>query len=379
MKLKREDFDVLVQNPAQGGTPPPGGGGGGGGEDMTPPDGVRMWPPPKEGGEGGEEIMGGKPNTPEPEDDGGEGGGGEGQSQPGEPKDQKGSGKGKGGEKREIQPGGGGEGGEPKTVYDVEKIVKGKSIGGNTLGETMTAEQSKKLQEELDIPIEVPTEADANKIKDIAKQKIQDAVKTIGKGKGNWIRAIAAHLLPKIDWKKALKDFIGKALSGSEDVLPARRHVGRGDYITGERPKYDALQNAVIAVDTSGSMGDEELSIILTEIAGIISAKKVKKTRIVYFDDGLQGEDEVGNPPKFDLDKAGGGGGTSFMEPLRYMNDEFKKGKLDIAVFCTDGFADLNLPRPKYVEKFVWVILDNPAFPAPWGKMVVHISTKDVK
>jgi predicted metal-dependent peptidase len=243
----------------------------------------------------------------------------------------------------------------------------------------MTPEQSRKLQEELDIPIEVPTDADANKIKDIAKQKIQDASKQIGKGKGNWIRAIAAHLLPKIDWKKALKDFIGKALSGSEDVLPSRRHVGRGEYITGERPKYDAIQNAVMAVDTSGSMGEEEISIILAEIAGIIAAKKVKKTRIVYFDDGLQGVDDVGNPPKFDLNKASGGGGTSFMEPLRFMNEEFKKGKMDLAVFCTDGFADLNLPRPKYVDKFVWVILDNPAFQAPWGKMVVFISTKDVK
>jgi hypothetical protein len=395
MKLKREEFDILAKNQGGGGFP-----GGGGGGEMPPIVGVRTWPP-TEGGEG--EGGNSKPNTPDPEtgddkkQDGksqtGQGSGqakpqpgkpgkpGQGKPQPGEGgDDEKGKGDGKKGDEKRS---GAGEGGDEEvlTVQTVEKVLKGKQVSGNTMGETLTPEQSAELQKALDIPVELPDAGETEKMKDKLIKKLGEAAKDMqpGKGKGYWIRAISQHLLPKVDWKKQLQKFIGKALSGYEDVLPSRRHVGRGEYITGEKPKYEAIQNAVMAVDTSGSMGDEELNVILTEIASIIRTKKVKNTEIVYFDDGLQGIDKVGNPPKFDLDKAGGGGGTSFLEPLQYMNDQFKKGKLELAIFCTDGFANLDLPKPKYVKQFVWVILDNPTFQAPWGEMVVYISVRDVK
>ena len=58
---------------------------------------------------------------------------------------------------------------------------------------------------------------------------------------------------------------------------------------------------------------------------------------------------------------------------------EYKKGKMQLGVFMTDGYANLNLPIPKFKKEFVWVILDNPLFVPPFGNLVVHISPKQMK
>jgi len=184
---------------------------------------------------------------------------------------------------------------------------------------------------------------------------------------------------PIVDWKSALRRFIGKAMSSTEQYLGSRRHLYKNDYFYAEKRKYEALENAVVAVDTSGSMTPEAIEIILSEVRGIIKAKKVAKTQVVYFDHGIQDIDHVGAKSIFDYSKAKGGGGTSFIEPLQYMEEQYKKNKMNIAVFMTDGYADLNLPIPKWQNIFVWVILDNPEFKAPFGKLVVHISRSQMK
>lgn len=333
MKLKRDQFDVLFNNPP--------GSGGGGGEGQAPKGVLPLNPT---GGEGKSD-----------DDKNGQNG----QSSPGEPEDGSSS------------SGSGSGGGEKPSV----KIVPGGGIGA-----TLTQEESKALQESLGMPVELPTEADGAKmVEDARRHSDKLSQGGQGSGKGSLARAIGRLAQPIVDWKSALKRFIGKAMSSSELYLGSRRHLYKGDYFYGEKHKFDALSDAIVAVDTSGSMTKEAITMILSETAGIIKAKKVKKTTVVYFDDGIQNIDVVGEKPRFDFSKASGGGGTSFLEPLQYMEQEFKKGKMSLAVFMTDGHANLNLPIPKWKNIFVWVILDNPTFKAPFGNLVVHISKKQME
>jgi hypothetical protein len=334
MNIKREEFDVLT---------PPQKGGGAGGSGGGKPKGVSSMPDEGSGGSGSGES--GKKDDSNVEDYG--------EEAPSKVDD---------------------------SSYTNTGVVKGQGLGG-----IIDEETSRKIQEELGVPVETGTASDGEKLLDIANRNSNllssgdPSTKRSGRGQGLMRRMIAELTKPKVNWKAQLKSFIGKAMSNAEMYIGSRRHIHSGEYLTGEKNKYDAIEKAVIAVDTSGSMGQTELTIILTEIHSIITTKKIKKTDIVYFDDGIQNVDTVSNPPKFNFNKATGGGGTDFEAPIAYMDKEFKQGKLDIAIFCTDGYANLRLGIPKCVKSFIWVILDNPEFKAPWGQMVIHISKNDIK
>jgi predicted metal-dependent peptidase len=319
MKLNRDDFNVLVP-------PPPSGGGSG----------------------SGPSIRGVEPIT-----------GGEGSGDTGDSGDPKGD-----------DPTGG------ETVSETVISV--------TPGSMISPEESEALQRQIGVPIELPGEGEDEKMSKEAARHVDKLTSNRGgiggRGDGLLRRAIAKLNNPQIDWKSALKRFIGKALSSTEQYLGSRRHLYKGDYFYGEKNKYESLENAVVAVDTSGSMSVEAIELILSEVKGIITAKKIKNTTIVYFDDGIQDTDTIkGTKKVFDMRKAKGGGGTSFVEPLRYMEEQYKKGKMQLGVFMTDGYANLNLSIPKFKKEFVWVILDNPLFVPPFGNLVVHISQKQMK
>ena len=267
----------------------------------------------------------------------------------------------------------------------IQKIVNNGIIGNTSLdsygpGGLLTPEQSKQLQEHLGVDVELPQAGDDEKYAQEARMHMDKLSSgDQGSGKGALRRAVMRLTEPIVDWKSALRRFIGKAMSTTEQYMGSRRHLYKNDYFYAEKRKYDALETAVVAVDTSGSMSPKAIEMILSEVKGIIKAKKIKKTQVVYFDHGIQDIDTVGEKGNFDFSKAKGGGGTSFIEPLQYMEEQYKKNKMSLAVFMTDGYADLNLPTPSWKNIFVWVILDNPGFTAPFGNMVIHISRSQMQ
>jgi predicted metal-dependent peptidase len=209
--------------------------------------------------------------------------------------------------------------------------------------------------------------------------------RSAGSGKGSRTRllpdAIAKIVKPLVDWKAALKKYIGRILGDQrEAVMPNRRFVSSGDFVYGSRRMKNKLKTCVVAVDVSGSIGFKELVVMINEVKGIAMQNRINDFEIVYFDHGIQhveklsGKEVVSYKPT-----AVGGGGTSFKEPLEYMNQINKKGDLDLAVFITDGYADLNLPVPNFKNKFIWVIIDHASFEAPFGSKIVHITVKEGK
>jgi hypothetical protein len=246
----------------------------------------------------------------------------------------------------------------------------------------VTEEESIKIQKELGVPVEVGTKADAEKMIEeaIKGKKHLESNKNRGSGKGLLQRAIDRYAKPQVDWKSELRRIIGKMVTRREEYFGKRKYLHRDEYVYGERVSANTLKDAIMAVDTSGSIGDDELRVMLGEIAAIIKSKKIHRTEIVYFDAALQGHDVVKNPPQFDWTKATGGGGTSFIPPIDYIAQQYKRNKMELCVFCTDGYGDQEKldPKPKFAQKFIWLIIDNPGWVPPFGK-VVYVKTKKGK
>jgi predicted metal-dependent peptidase len=253
----------------------------------------------------------------------------------------------------------------------------------------MDVNKSIEKQKELGVEVKTADKADGEKLVKEALTEVSklSGSKSRGGGKGMIRRAIEKLAKPKVDWKAELRRIVGKIAGGTEEYFGKKKHLYRDEYFYGDRDAdADRLKDATVAVDTSGSISDSMLKMFLGEIVGIIKAKQIKKTEIVYFDYGIQSRDVVKNPPTFDWSKAKGGGGTSFIDPIQDIYTKWKKGKLELAVFITDGYGDQDgqefaalVPKLKKLTRiFIWVIVDNPGFDAPFGK-VIHIDSRKEK
>lgn len=400
MKLERKEFNVLRQGQSggTGGWPPP------------PPEKKKLGDdiiPPEDGdGQSTSKIVdiskGQKPKDKEPGSGSGSGdekgdgkGEGEGSGEGDEKGDEKGDGKGGSGkpgdEKGDGKDGeGDGKDGSGKDGKGKGKPGSGKpdgkgtpvNIDGRGVGGVISPEESKRLQEQLGVPYEAPYNESE------IKEKLQEmyplldknpGAKTVGGGAGNTVRilprVVAGILNPIVDWKGLLKKFIARALGRrDEDILPNRRHAAGGDYFQGTKELNNNFNTCVIAVDTSGSMGTRELLTIVIEVKGLAKTNRINNFDIVFFDTVIHDVQHLTTEKIKAWDPhMPGRGGTDFQAPLEYIEKIRKTGKLDLAIFMTDGEANLNLPVPRYKDKFIWCILDNPTFKAPWGSKLVHI------
>lgn len=310
---------------------------------------------------------------------------------PGQPEKGSGDGSGSGQDQKPQQqqqqqePGeegeGSGQGGSGASQAGEGESDGNKYSQGNGLGGIIDVDKSVEKQKELGVPVKTGTEAEADKLlkEAIGETKKLKSSNGRGTGKGLLQRAIERLSKPQVNWKNELRRIVGKITSGSEEYFGKRKHLYRGEYFYGDRDAdSDRLREAMVAVDTSGSIGDEQLIAFLTEITAIIKSKRIKKTEVIYFDYGITGRDMVKNPPKFDIKQAKGGGGTSFIDPMNAIYDKWKKGKLELAVFFTDGYGDQDsaefeaiTKKMKKIERiFIWLVIDNPGFVPPFGKVI---------
>jgi predicted metal-dependent peptidase len=291
----------------------------------------------------------------------------------------KGKGKGKEGdeEKKKGKPGEG-EGEGAGEEGDEEGAGGGGDEGEDSEEKAKKKEEAKKMLDKMG--------KDSDLLRDW-QDAAASAAQKAGNRMGDALRNKISELRKaKINWKEELKKYIGRALSGNKFQLPARRHLYRKMYVRGIKRNYDAIDSIVVCIDTSGSVNQDQIVSFLSEVKSIIELKKPKTADVIYFDHDVQSVDELRNVKKiFDLNKIKGGGGTAFEPPLEWIEKNIvKKGRnVNLVVFFTDGYANLNLKRPSYVDKFIWVITDDIDVPAPKfdeeDDVRVNIKSKRIK
>nr|HPI82126.1 VWA-like domain-containing protein [Candidatus Paceibacterota bacterium] len=198
--------------------------------------------------------------------------------------------------------------------------------------------------------------------------------KQYGQGKCKALMTALARIhRGEVNWKNIFRRYVATALSPEiYHRIGNKKHLGKEYLKYGEKKKMDSLENIVVLVDVSGSMSKEVLERILGEINSIIFSKRVNTITVAFFDDGVDEKSvqkikKHGSRPWIPKNVAGGGG-TNFQKALDWVSEELHD-RVSLLVFFTDGYAPMP-KKPKYTNKFIWVLYDNATFQQPFGKMI---------
>ena len=170
-------------------------------------------------------------------------------------------------------------------------------------------------------------------------EAIRQGAMVAGKTGSGGDRELGDLLKPQIDWKQVLREFVTTTCRGKDYSTwnrPNRRFIGQNIYMpTGISEKVDEL---VLAIDTSGSIGTRELNTFLSEVKGICDEFKEYNIKIWCFDTKVYNEQDYSSSDGEDIStyKPMGGGGTEFECNWEYMKDQDITPKKFI--MFTDGY-----------------------------------------
>ena len=249
--------------------------------------------------------------------------------------------------------GGGGGGGKPDKEGE-----KGSGSGGgeyefdkHDFGKPMTQEEAKEMDGKID-------------------RAIREGALLAGRLGIDLPRSISDLLNPVIDWKKELADFVTSSCKGKDEYTWRkfnRRVISNDIYLP--TVENETIGEVVVAIDTSGSIGQEQLNEFASELVSICEAVSPDAVRILWWDTKVHGEqlftdnyDQIGS-----MLKPLGGGGTRVSSVAEYINK--KKINAECVLVFTDGYLESdvvwNISSPT-----LWMVTENRNWTPPSGKKV---------
>jgi predicted metal-dependent peptidase len=156
-------------------------------------------------------------------------------------------------------------------------------------------------------------------------------------------RNITDLLEPKIDWKTVLRDFIMSQMKGTDEYTWRKynkRLVANDIYMPSMED--ERVGELTIAIDTSGSIGANELSAFASELVSICQTSTPEKVRVIWWDTSVHGEQVFEEHTYNDIAKLlkpQGGGGTDPECIVEHIKKENINSQA-IVVF-TDGYFDI--------------------------------------
>ena len=249
--------------------------------------------------------------------------------------------------------GGGGGGGKPDKEGE-----KGSGSGGgeyefdkHDFGKPMTQEEAKEMDGKID-------------------RAIREGALLAGRLGIDLPRSISDMLNPVIDWKKELAEFVTSSCKGKDEYTWRkfnRRLISNDIYLP--TVENETIGEVVVAIDTSGSIGQEQLNAFASELVSICEAVSPDAVRVLWWDTKVHGEqlftdnyDQIGS-----MLKPLGGGGTRVSSVAEYINK--KKINAECVLVFTDGYLESdvvwNISAPT-----LWMVTENKHWTPPTGKKV---------
>ena len=249
--------------------------------------------------------------------------------------------------------GGGGGGGKPDKEGE-----KGSGSGGgeyefdkHDFGKPMTQEEAKEMDGTID-------------------RAIREGALLAGRLCIDLPRSISDMLNPVIDWKKELAEFVTSSCKGKDEYTWRkfnRRLISNDIYLP--TVENETIGEVVVAIDTSGSIGQEQLNAFASELVSICEAVSPDAVRVLWWDTKVHGEqlftdnyDQIGS-----MLKPLGGGGTRVSSVAEYINK--KKINAECVLVFTDGYLESdvvwNISAPT-----LWMVTENRNWTPPSGKKV---------
>ena len=178
------------------------------------------------------------------------------------------------------------------------------------------------------------------KIKDEVKEAMINAAQTAGAGNvpAGVERMIKELTEPKMNWRELLRQQIQSTIKSDYTFMrPNRKGWHTGAILPGMN--FDETIDICIALDMSGSIGNDQAADFLGEVKGIMDEYKDYKIKIWCFDTAVYNEDDFSADDGRELTdyEILGGGGTDFMVNWTYMKEQGITPKKFL--MFTDGYA----------------------------------------
>jgi predicted metal-dependent peptidase len=216
-----------------------------------------------------------------------------------------------------------------KQIFDLlKKNGSGNAQGGHDThdwegAEALSDEESKEVAKQID-------------------QALRQGEIIRGKMQGNKNRGVNELLEPKVNWREQLRDFVNATCKNKDKTSwkrPHKRFLGQDIYM----PSMigETLGQVVIGIDTSGSIGDEELNEFLTEVVAICDEVSPSSIELLYWDTDVAGHETYNQGDYhslFQSTKPAGGGGTHVGCVNQYIKD--KRIQPEAIILLTDGYVE---------------------------------------
>jgi predicted metal-dependent peptidase len=225
-------------------------------------------------------------------------------------------------------------------------------------------------------------EHDDNVLADATPQQVQEVLAKISEAihQGGLLagrmgmeipRALRDAMEPEVDWADETKEFVTAATKGNDEYTWRKynKHRMADDYFL-PSTESETIGEVIVAIDTSGSIGQEQLDEFAGEIAGICELSKPERVRVLWWDTVVHGE-QLFNPDNYQnirkLLKPMGGGGTCVSSVSRYLSG--RKIEADCVIVFTDGYVESDIDW-RIKTPTLWLVTQCESFRPPAGKMV---------
>lgn len=248
--------------------------------------------------------------------------------------------------------------GEDKDETDIDNALR--EMDGGTdehrFGEVreLTAEEMKKLEGEID-------------------KALRQGGMLAGRMGATVPRVIGDMLEPKVDWREVMREFIQSAMRGKDEYTwrkMSKPYLANDMYIPSMHS--ETMGELVVAIDTSGSIDNEQISEFASELASICEVCSPEKVRVLWWDTKVHGEQVfAGNYQDIGkMLKPLGGGGTH----VGCVSDYMIKNSVnaEVLLIFTDGYVESDI-KWEVSAPTMWFVTQNGRFDPPAGGRMVKV------
>jgi len=216
------------------------------------------------------------------------------------------------------------------------------------------------------------TKEELKQIRDEIREATMQAAQAAGAGNtpASVQRMIKELTEPKMNWREILRQQIQSTIKNDYSFMRPNR---KGWHMSAILPgtQFEDTIDICVAIDMSGSIGDEQAKDFLAEIKGIMQEYKDFKIKLWCFDTRVYNEASYDgyNIDEFDYYEPMGGGGTEFDANWIYMKEHDIQPKKFI--MFTDGYPWGSWGDEDYCDT-VFIIHGNDKIVPPFGEYAYY-------